>query len=82
MDDKAQRAVAEYLRAVVQSRREVVRVGPFVAGFDAMSQNPAVNYAVPDADADPSTDDVADLVRAESAGSDPDWSTFPPRHPG
>jgi ribosomal protein S18 acetylase RimI-like enzyme len=64
VDDKPQQAVAEYLRAVMHSRRDVVRVGPFVAGFDAMSQNPAVNYAVPDADAHPSADDVADLVRA------------------
>jgi ribosomal protein S18 acetylase RimI-like enzyme len=47
--------------------RESVRVGPFTATFDRDEDNRYLNYAVPDAAATPSSDDVAELVAAYRA---------------
>jgi ribosomal protein S18 acetylase RimI-like enzyme len=44
--------------------RESVRIGPFTATFDPVEGNRYLNYAVPDEGAEPSADDVAELVVA------------------
>ncbi|RKT53158.1 GNAT family N-acetyltransferase [Saccharothrix australiensis] len=50
-------------------RGEAERVGPFLVRFDAHTDNVFFNYAVPDADATPTADDVARLVAAFRARS-------------
>lgn len=62
----AVREVARYLRAMIREGRDAVRVGPFLAGFDAMSESPRVNYAVPNDGAEPTPEDVVGLVQAFS----------------
>ena len=44
--------------------RESVRIGPFTATFDREEDNRYLNYAIPDEEATPSSDDVAELVAA------------------
>ena len=44
--------------------RESVRIGPFTATFDRVDDNRYLSYAVPDAGAEPSPGDVAELVGA------------------
>ena len=44
--------------------RESVRIGPFTATFDPDEDNRYLNYAVPDDGAEPSPDEVAELVAA------------------
>src|SRR5579875_3312148 len=56
------RAVAQYLRETLRQGRRTVRVGPFLAGFDALSQSPALNFAIPDDGAHPTSSDVRNLV--------------------
>ncbi|GAA3857860.1 GNAT family N-acetyltransferase [Saccharothrix violaceirubra] len=46
-----------------------VRVGPFLVRFDAGSDHPFLNYAVPDDGADPTSEQVAELVAAFRARS-------------
>jgi ribosomal protein S18 acetylase RimI-like enzyme len=53
--------VSDHIRASV-ARRGARRVGPFLAGFDAHSDNPWRNYAVPDDGATPSRSDIDALV--------------------
>src|SRR4051812_11559124 len=48
------------------TRRDAVRVGPFVCGFST-SESPYANYAVPDDDARPTAGDVAALIAAFEA---------------
>ncbi|MFT7837442.1 GNAT family N-acetyltransferase [Saccharothrix sp. BKS2] len=45
-------------------RAGAVRVGPFLAHFDAHSDNPFMNYAVPDDGAEPTAAEVEALVTA------------------
>jgi beta-N-acetylhexosaminidase len=58
------RVVARYLRQTIQQGRDAVRIGPFLVGFDTMSESPYVNYAVPDDGAEPTPGDVGGLVKA------------------
>lgn len=44
--------------------RETVRIGPFTVTFDPVEDNRYLNYAVPDEGAEPSAEDVAELVGA------------------
>ena len=58
-------AVQSYLRAVALSAYQTERVGPFQAGFHPRSDNPYLNYAIPDDDAHPAVDFmVKELPRA------------------
>ena len=57
-------AVQSYLRAVAVTAYETERVSPFQAGFNLRSDNPYRNYAIPDDDARPTTQDVIALVEA------------------
>lgn len=44
--------------------QDATRVGAFLIRFDADSDHPSRNYAIPDDDANPSPQDIADLVAA------------------
>jgi predicted GNAT family acetyltransferase len=50
------------IRADATRSREVERIGPFVATFTPGSRNPFLNYAIPEADGEPTAGDVAALV--------------------
>jgi ribosomal protein S18 acetylase RimI-like enzyme len=56
--------IQQYLRAVAPIGREHEQVGPFLATFNPHSDNPFLNYALPDDGAEPSDDEVAALVEA------------------
>lgn len=56
--------IQAYLRVAASHGRETERIGPFLATFNLSSDNPYLNYAIPDDNADPSRDDVAALVAA------------------
>ena len=58
------RRIQAYLRAHAMGVADHERVGPFTAGFDAVSDNPMLNYAIPDDDAAPASAAVAQLIAA------------------
>lgn len=53
-----------YLRAMAERRQESERVGPFIAAYDAHSDNLYRNYAIPDDGAAPTEEDVRALIAA------------------
>jgi ribosomal protein S18 acetylase RimI-like enzyme len=53
-----------YLRAAIGRSENHLRIGPFLAGFDAGSDNPYRNYAVPDESARPSSPEIEALCAA------------------
>lgn len=56
--------IQSYLRVAASHRRDVEQIGPFLATFTRHSDNPYINYAIPDDDAAPTGDDVAALIEA------------------
>jgi predicted GNAT family acetyltransferase len=56
--------IQAYIRSGVGRGRESERIGPFLATFTGHSDNPYLNYAIPDDGATPSPTDVAALVAA------------------
>src|SRR5262249_22055947 len=64
--DAAERAarINAYLRIVAAQNRDAVRIGPFLALFDRTSDNPHLNYAIPDDGAGGSRPDLDWLVEA------------------
>jgi ribosomal protein S18 acetylase RimI-like enzyme len=58
------RRIQTYLRATIQHSENHFRIGPFLAGFDAGTDNPYRNYAVPDESARPSAWDIEALNAA------------------
>lgn len=54
--------IQQYLRGAAARGRDVERVGPFLATFDAGDANPYMNYAIPEDGATPTAEDVAELV--------------------
>src|ERR1700733_6957954 len=58
------RRIQNYLRATIARSESHLRIGPFLAGFDAGDDNLYRNYAVPDADAQPSAADIEALIAA------------------
>jgi ribosomal protein S18 acetylase RimI-like enzyme len=58
------RRIQSYLRVAAPSGRDHARIGPFLATFNRETDNPYLNYAIPDDDAAPTADDVAALVAA------------------
>jgi ribosomal protein S18 acetylase RimI-like enzyme len=52
------------MRRAAAAGRTTEQVGPFLATFSPDSDNPFLNYAIPDDGAEPSRSDVDDLVRA------------------
>ncbi len=57
-------AIQAYLRHTAARWRETERVGPFLATFTPGSENPYLNYAIPDDGAVPTAADVDALVLA------------------
>jgi GNAT superfamily N-acetyltransferase len=56
--------IQAYLRVAAPRGRDTERIGPFLATFNTSTDNPYLNYAIPDDDAHPTPDDVAKLVDA------------------
>ncbi|WP_445150994.1 GNAT family N-acetyltransferase [Baekduia sp. Peel2402] len=56
--------IQQYLRGAAARGRDVERVGPFLATFNARDAMPYTNYAIPDDGARPTAADVAALVDA------------------
>lgn len=56
--------IQRYLRGAASRFRENERVGPFLATFTPDSENPYINYALPDDGASPTPEEVAALVAA------------------
>jgi GNAT superfamily N-acetyltransferase len=61
---KLNKRIHKHLRANAHGMPEHARIGCFVAGFDSISDNPYLNYAVPDVDAEPGEADIAALIAA------------------
>jgi GNAT superfamily N-acetyltransferase len=56
--------IQAHIRYAAALWRETERIGPFLATFTESSDNPYLNYAVPDDDAAPTAEDVAALTAA------------------
>jgi predicted GNAT family acetyltransferase len=56
--------IQAHIRYAAALWRETERVGPFLATFTESSDNPYLNYAVPDDNAEPTAEEVAALVAA------------------
>jgi ribosomal protein S18 acetylase RimI-like enzyme len=56
--------IQAYLRTLAERRQGAERVGPFVAAYDAHSDNLYRNYAIPDDGAEPTPDEVRALIAA------------------
>jgi ribosomal protein S18 acetylase RimI-like enzyme len=56
--------IQAYLRVAASHGRETERIGPFLGTFNLSSDNPYLNYAIPDEGATPSPADVAALIAA------------------
>jgi GNAT superfamily N-acetyltransferase len=54
--------VQTHVRRYASEQRAVERVGPFLATFGKYSNGPYLNYAVPDDGAEPTRNDITDLV--------------------
>ncbi len=54
--------IQAYIRGGVERGRDTERVGPFLATFSRHSDNPYLNYAIPEDGATPSPADVAALI--------------------
>lgn len=57
-------SIQAYLRVAASRARVTEKIGPFLATFSRASQNPFLNYAIPDDGAAPSPGDVAALIEA------------------
>jgi GNAT superfamily N-acetyltransferase len=56
--------IQSYLRIAASHQRKTAQVGPFLATFSSSSDDPFLNYAIPDDNATPSPTDVQDLIIA------------------
>jgi GNAT superfamily N-acetyltransferase len=75
--------IQSYLRSSVGGRRDVERVGPFLATFAPDSEDPFLSYAIPDDGAEPTAADVAALRAAyERRGRVPRLEFLPAVAPG
>ncbi|HEY0734789.1 MAG TPA: GNAT family N-acetyltransferase [Herpetosiphonaceae bacterium] len=54
--------IQSYLRVAASHGREIQQIGPFLATFSLYSDNPYINYALPDDGAAPTAADVAALI--------------------
>jgi ribosomal protein S18 acetylase RimI-like enzyme len=59
--------IQSYLRVAAPRGRDVEHIGPFLATFNRGTDNPYLNYAIPEDGAAPSTAEVAALVDAYRA---------------
>jgi N-acetylglutamate synthase-like GNAT family acetyltransferase len=56
--------IQAYMRKAAALNREVEQIGPFFATFTAHSDNPFLNYAIPDPGAEPGAGDIQALIAA------------------
>jgi hypothetical protein len=63
------RRIQSYLRVAAPRGRDHAKIGPFLATFNRETDNPYLNYAIPDEDAAPSGIDIDSLVEAYEARS-------------
>lgn len=56
--------IQNYLRAVAPLGRDQERIGPFLATYTPHTDNPYLNYAIPDDGAEPTDDEVGELIAA------------------
>lgn len=56
--------IQSYLRVAASHQRDTERIGSFLATFSRSSDNPFLNYAIPDDNATPSPADVKALIAA------------------
>jgi GNAT superfamily N-acetyltransferase len=56
--------IQNYIRTNASRGRDLERVGPFLATFSPHTDNPYLNYAIPDADARPTAEDADALATA------------------
>ena len=56
--------IQSYLRFAASSQRDTEQIGPFLATFSRSSDNPFLNYAIPENSAAPSRADVTALISA------------------
>ncbi len=56
--------IQSYLRIAASHQRDTERIGSFLATFSRSSDNPFLNYAIPDDNATPSPAEVAALIAA------------------
>jgi ribosomal protein S18 acetylase RimI-like enzyme len=74
--------IQNYMRFAASFWRETQKVGPFLATFHRHSENPYLNYAIPDQGAEPSDEEVAALVSAfERRGLKPRLEYLPSQAP-
>src|SRR5438477_10225056 len=59
--------IQSYLRVAAPRGRDHEQIGPFLATYNRLDDNPYLNYAIPDDGATPSPADVAALVNAYRA---------------
>jgi ribosomal protein S18 acetylase RimI-like enzyme len=59
-----ERRIQAAIRDDATRNREVERIGPFVATFTPGSRNPYLNYAIPEADGEPTAGDMAAFAEA------------------
>src|SRR5919201_3899461 len=59
--------IQAYLRVAAPRGRDHEKIGPFLATFNRDTDNPYVNYAIPDDDAKPTPSDIDALVAAYRA---------------
>jgi ribosomal protein S18 acetylase RimI-like enzyme len=59
--------IQAYLRVAAPRGRDHEKIGPFLATFNRDTDNPYLNYAIPDDDAKPSPSDIDALVAAYRA---------------
>jgi predicted GNAT family acetyltransferase len=70
--------IQDYVRRTAAGGRDTERIGPFLATFSRDSTNPFLNYAIPDASARPTADEVARLAAAyETRGLTPRLEYLP-----
>ncbi|GIJ66440.1 GNAT family N-acetyltransferase [Virgisporangium ochraceum] len=71
-------SIQNYIRTAASRGRETERIGPFLATFSPHTTNPYLNYAVPDAGAEPTAADAAALAAAfERRGRQPRLEFLP-----
>src|SRR2546423_3679507 len=75
---QVKRNIQEYLRLASAPFREIIQIGPFCATFSEGTDNPYLNYAIPDDGASPTPDEVQAFISAyETRGRKPRLEYIP-----
>ena len=87
LDVSALERIQTHVRLYAAERREVKKIGPFLATFGRHSNGPYLNYAVPDDWSEPTPGQILALVRAYEKRRPPtacgsSSRRSPPKRPG